>query len=250
MGIRLLPLDIGEFESLPRHVRGCVFWEVDPSAGVRTSEFDKEAWTSGLLLEWGTCAQLAQAGPNVVRSGGDAGSRRTVGTAFYAPPLRVPRAAHFPTSPVSADAVLLMSVRVEPGFDEARALLLDGVVADLVQRGVRALEAFGVRAESGSTGAEDDSSICLECMIDAEFLESSGFELVAPHHRFPRYRLVLDEGLGWKSAVEGALERLVVEAALQITLDPDLQMTPAPAGASGKVGQEIARSAASRSAKV
>jgi hypothetical protein len=229
MGIRLRPLDIEEFESLPRHVRGCVFWEVDPSAGVRTSEFDKEAWTSGLLLEWGTCAQLAQAGPNVVRSGGEGASRRTVGTAFYAPPLRVPRAAHFPTSPVSADAVLLMSMRVEPGFDEAPPLLLDGVVADLVQRGVRALEAFGVR------GTESDSDICRECMIDAEFLEDSGFDLIAPHHRFPRYRLVLDEGLGWKSAVEGALERLVVEAALQITLDPDLQMTPAPAGASSAV---------------
>ncbi len=226
MGIRLRPLDIDEFESLPRHVRGCVFWEVDPSAGVRTSEFDKEAWTSGLLLEWGTCAQLAQAGPNVVRSGGEGGLRRTVGTAFYAPPLRVPRAAHFPTSPVSADAVLLMSMRVEPGFDEARPLLLDGVVADLVQRGVRALEAFGVR------GNERDSDICRERMTDAEFIEDSGFDLIAPHHRFPRYRLVLDEGLGWKSAVEGALERLVVEAALQITLDPDFQMTPVPAGAS------------------
>ncbi|GED96192.1 hypothetical protein [Gordonia crocea] len=225
MGIRLLPLDIGGFERLPRHVRECVFWEVDPSAGVRISEFDKEAWTSGLLLEWGTCAQLAENGPNVIRRGEAAspGGRRVVGTAFYAPPLRVPRAAHFPTSPVSADAVLLTSLRVDAGFDEAKAILLDSVVADLVQRGVRAVEAFGL---TGSAGVDED--ICPDCLIDAQFLADSGFELVAPHHRFPRYRLALDEGLGWKSAVEGALEKLVVEAAMRITIDTGLTLEPAP----------------------
>ncbi|MFT4202147.1 hypothetical protein [Gordonia sp. (in: high G+C Gram-positive bacteria)] len=223
MGIRLRALDTDNFEWLPAHVRSCVFWEVDPSAEVRLSEFDKEAWTSGLLLEWGTCAQLAESGPNVMPAGTASHRmpRTVVGTAFYAPPLRVPRAAHFPTSPVSADAVLLTSLRADAGFEEARAMLLDAVVADLVQRGVRAVEAFGLRGEA-------PGEICADCMIDAQFLEDSGFEVVAPHHRFPRYRLVLDEGLGWKSAVEGALERLVVEAALQITAEPGTaEMAPA-----------------------
>ncbi|GAB11720.1 hypothetical protein GOARA_087_00130 [Gordonia araii NBRC 100433] len=225
MGIRLLALDTDGFERLPRHVRGCVFWEVDPSAGVRVSEFDKEAWTSGLLLEWGTCAQLAQHGSNVMPAGAAAraGGHTVVGTAFYAPPARVPRAAHFPTSPVSADAVLLMSMHTVAGFEDVRAMLIDAVVADLVQRGVRAVEAFGIRRP-----VSDGDDVCLECMIDADFLENSGFDLVAPHHRFPRYRLVLDEGLGWKSAVEGALERLVVEAALKITIEePRREMVPA-----------------------
>lgn len=228
MGIRLRALAIDGFESLPRHARACVFWEVDPSAGVRTSEFDKEAWSSGLLLEWGTCAQLALSGPNVTRSGSSSAGvpQVVVGTAFYAPPPRVPRAAHFPTSPVSVDAVLLTSLRAEPGFGEARSLLLDAVVADLVQRGVRAVEAFGLR-EAGRPMANEGEDICRDCMIDADFLAESGFELVAPHHRFPRYRLVLDEGLGWKSAVEGALERLVVEAALKITIEPGFELTPA-----------------------
>ena len=94
MGIRLRALDPAGFERLPAHARGCVFWEVDPSAAVRTSEFDKEAWLRA-LLEWGSCGQLAESGPNVVRTSG-AGSApdnwRTVvvGTAFYAPPPRVP----------------------------------------------------------------------------------------------------------------------------------------------------------------
>ncbi|QKT08934.1 hypothetical protein HUN08_18235 [Gordonia sp. X0973] len=232
MGIRLRAFDTENFESLPRHARGCVFWEVDPSAGIRTSEFDKEAWTSGLLLEWGTCAQLAESGPNVVPSGASLSlqSRTVVGTAFYAPPPRVPRAAHFPTSPVSVDAVLLTSLRTEPGFTDIRAMLLDAVVADLVQRGVRALEAFGIRADAGPDPSGPDD-ICEECMIEADFLADSGFELVAPHHRFPRYRLVLDEGLGWKSAVEGALERLIVEAAITIT-SGELELSPAMGRAS------------------
>ncbi|WP_415032779.1 hypothetical protein [Gordonia sp. (in: high G+C Gram-positive bacteria)] len=219
MGIRLRALDTDGFESLPTHIRECVFWEVDPSADIQTSAFDKEAWTSGLLLEWGTCAQLAVSG-----DGPSIRPQSVIGTAFYAPPLRVPRAAHFPTSPVSPDAVLLTSLRADEGFAEARGMLLDAVVADLVQRGVRAVEAFGLRAESAPAGSLD--GICTECMIDPQFLSDSGFELVAPHHRFPRYRLALDEGLGWKSAVEGALERLVVEAAMQITGGARVDLVP------------------------
>ena len=47
------------------------------------------------------------------------------------------------------------------------------------------------------------------CMIDAEFLRSVGFTVVAPHRYFPRLRLELDKGLGWKAAVEAALDRLL-----------------------------------------
>jgi len=36
-----------------------------------------------------------------------------------------------------------------------------------------------------------------------------GFVVVAPHRYFPRLRLELDKGLGWKAAVEAALERLL-----------------------------------------
>ncbi len=53
-------------------------------------------------------------------------------------------------------------------------------------------------------------------MIDADFLKDSGFDLIASHPRFPRFRLELDEGLGWKHEVEHALEKLVVMAALDL----------------------------------
>jgi hypothetical protein len=53
-------------------------------------------------------------------------------------------------------------------------------------------------------------------MIDADFLEKYGFEVVAPHHRFPRLRLELDRDHGWKEDVEAALERLLEAAALTV----------------------------------
>ena len=53
------------------------------------------------------------------------------------------------------------------------------------------------------------------CIIDAEFLKDVGFVVVAPHSYFPRLRLELDKGLGWKAEVEAALERLLANAQLQ-----------------------------------
>ncbi|GAC66775.1 hypothetical protein [Gordonia soli] len=284
MSFAISRLDLDGFDSLPAHTRRCVFWEVDPATlsagggpdygdlGSFESEFDKEVWISGLLLDWGTCAQTAV----------ESSTGSVVGSAFYAPPLRVPRSRLFPTSPVSADAILLTALRTEPGFDDARSVLLDAVVADLIRRGVRAIEAFGIVRGSGpaddasdgsddgprtassppAAGADDGSArlgdavdqisdrefgddpdfgsstsfwsdeaiaevtrdllgsdipdLCTLCMIDADFLKDSGFDLVASHPRFPRFRLELDSGLGWKSAVENALEKLVVMAAIDL----------------------------------
>ena len=48
-----------------------------------------------------------------------------------------------------------------------------------------------------------------QCILDAEFLEQVGFVEVAKHRYFPRLRLELESGLGWKAGVEAALERLL-----------------------------------------
>ena len=153
-----------------------------------------------------------------------------MGYAFYAPPRTVPRAHRFPTAPVSADAVLLTSMRVEPGptADELPYSLVERVVDELVRRGVRALEAFGrteaVAELAGLTSTDPELLPVLEvlgdcsaeqCVIEAEFLLGAGFIVVAPHPYFPRLRLELDKGLGWKAEVEAALERLLETAALQ-----------------------------------
>lgn len=246
-------LTLESFESLPPHSRRCVYWEVVPGAGGvgsadlvsrgplggadapgYESEFDKEAWISAVLLEWGTCGQMAT----------DPSTGVVVGAAFYAPPGRVPRSHLFPTSPVSADAVLLSSIHVEPGYEDVASVLLDAVISDLIRRGVRAVEAFGlvrgggaeIASSSVASGMRDISEwsdeeivsiareildhpqpdLCTRCLMDAVFLKSSGFDVVASHARFPRLRLELDEGLGWKSEVEGALDKLVVMAAIDL----------------------------------
>ena len=54
-------------------------------------------------------------------------------------------------------------------------------------------------------------------MIDANFLIEAGFTVVAPHRYFPRLRLELDKGLGWKAEVEAALERLLESSQLQVS---------------------------------
>jgi hypothetical protein len=93
---------------------------------------------------------------------------------------------------------------------------------------VRALEAFGRTAEAGDLAEPDTAPPEIrsviepfgdcsfdQCMIAADFLTDVGFTVVAPHRYFPRLRLELDQGLGWKAEVEAALERLLHSARLE-----------------------------------
>ncbi len=209
-------LTLGNLDKLPSHTRRCVFWEIDPAVsrsngGISDPLFEKEAWLSMVMLQWGSCGQVATA------------DGVAAGCALYAPPSHVPRAELFPTSPVSPDAVLLTTLRVESvaDTDDLAGRLVQAVVADLVRRGVRALEAFGIRPADdvdrpdvpSATAALDCSPD--ECMIRADFLETVGFETVAPHRRFPRLRLELHTDHGWKEDVEYALDQLLAAAMLQ-----------------------------------
>nr|WP_240188954.1 GNAT family N-acetyltransferase [Nakamurella flavida] len=172
------------------------------------------------MLTWGSAGQI-------VTVDGEA-----VGFALYAPPTAVPGAAAFPTAPVSPDAVLLTAARISPehtGQGLGR-YLMNGVVADLTRRGVRAIEVFG-RVEGALPGDEpsgeapnggepggderaDDIVADLldagvpRCLIPAGFAEAVGFVPVAPHPRYPRLRYELRSGSGWKADVESALEKL------------------------------------------
>ncbi|OBK34140.1 acetyltransferase [Mycobacterium sp. 1245111.1] len=244
MSARIAPLRLEAFDQLPKHARRCVFWEVDPATlgqqdQLADPEFEKEAWLSMVMLEWGSCGQVATSAP----ADADEGEAACLGYAFYAPPRTVPRAHRFPTAPVSPDAVLLTSMRVEPGpaADELPYSLVARVVDELVRRGVRALEAFGRTEKVAELVSLRDADPELmpvlevlgdcsaeQCVIDAEFLLDVGFVVVAAHPYFPRLRLELDRGLGWKAEVEAALERLLESAALQEPV-----AAGAPSGSSG-----------------
>ena len=193
MSRRTVSITLDNLDDLPRKCRDCVFWELDPLGQERALEagdtaFEKESWVSATLLEWGSCGKV------VYVDGVPAGY------IMFAPPMYVPRSVAFPTSPVSADAVVLMTGHVLPDFQGGGIgrMLLQAVAKDLVRRGVRAIEAFG--DEQGEAGA---------CLLPAQGLRAVGFKTVRPHHRYPRLRLELKTAVSWREDVEVALERLL-----------------------------------------
>ena len=193
MSRRLANLTLDNLDDLPRRCRRCVFWELDPAAGERAVQagdpaLEKEAWVSAMLLEWGSCGKL------VYVDGAPAGY------VLYAPQAYVPRSVAFPTSPVSADAVLLLAAHVLPDFAGGGLgrMLVQGTAKDLTRRGMKAIEAFG-----------DAKWERPACVVPADYLLAVGFKTVRPHHRYPRLRLELKNALSWREDVEVALERLL-----------------------------------------
>jgi len=201
MSRRLVSVTLDNLSDLPTKCRACVYWELDPVAGERArecgaAELEKEAWVSDTLLEWGSCGQL------IYVDGAPAGY------VLYAPPAYVPRSVAFPTSPVSADAVLLMTARIVPEFvgGGLGRMLVQGVARDVVRRGIRAIEAFGRHGEPAS---EDPDAAQVDCLLPADYLLAVGFKTVRPHRRTPRLRLDLKSTVTWKEDVEYALDRLL-----------------------------------------
>jgi GNAT superfamily N-acetyltransferase len=192
---RCVSLTLDNLADLPRPCRRCVYWELDPAAREAAEEagdveLEKEAWLSATLLEWGSCGKIAYV------------DSLPAGYVTYAPPVHVPRSLAFPTSPVSGDAVLLMTARLLPEFAGGGLgrMLVQTAAKDLTRRGVRAIEAFGRVGGDGRPGG---------CVLPADFLLAVGFKTVRPHHRFPRLRLDLRSTLTWREDVEVALERLL-----------------------------------------
>jgi len=201
---RAVNITLDNLDDLPTRCRRCVFWELDPMAYDKALEagdtaFEKESWVSATLLEWGSCGKV------VYVDGVPAGF------VMYAPPMYVPRSIAFPTSPVSADAVLLMAGHVLPDFAGGGLgrMLVQSVAKDLTRRGVKAIEAFGdLKWERPA------------CVLPAEHLKAVGFKTIRPHHRYPRLRLELKSTVSWREDVEVALERLLG------SMSPDPMLRP------------------------
>ncbi|HTR69925.1 MAG TPA: GNAT family N-acetyltransferase [Mycobacteriales bacterium] len=191
---RLANLTLDNLDDIPVRCRRCVFWELDPLAREQATEtgdtaLEKEAWVSAALLEWGSCGKVLYV------------DGVAAGFALFAPPSYVPRSVAFATAPVSADAVLLMTMSVLPDFAGGGLgrMLVQGVVKDLLRRGVKAVEAFG-DLQWQEWG---------HCVVPADHLLSVGFKTVRPHPRYPRLRLELKSVASWREDVEVALERLL-----------------------------------------
>lgn len=199
-----MAVTLDNLDDLPRRCRSCVFWELDPVARARAEEagdtaLEKEAWVSATLLEWGSCGKVAYV------------DGVPAAYVLFAPPSAVPRSVAFPTSPVSADAVLLMTANVIEEFtgQGLGRVLVQSVVKDLVRRGVRAVEAFG--DADGAAG---------HCVLPAAHLLAVGFKTARPHPRWPRLRLELKTTASWREDVEVALDRLLGSLTSESLLRP------------------------------
>jgi GNAT superfamily N-acetyltransferase len=199
MARRLARLTLDNLADLPLPCRSCTFWELDPVRRQRAedageSAAEKESWVSRVLLEWGSCGRVAYV------------DGEPVGYVVYAPPLFLPGADAFATSPVSEDAVLLATAMIAPehaGGGLGR-VLMQTVVKDLLKRGdIRALEAFGDSRAPTTAGPLGG------CVLPADYLLGVGFKTHRPHPRYPRMRLELRTAVTWRDEVESALERLL-----------------------------------------
>lgn len=141
-----------------------------------------------MLLEWGSCGRVVYV------------DDVAAGFVLYAPPAYVPRSTAFPTSPVSPDAVQLMTALIVPGFQGQGLgrVIVQTVAKDLLRRGFKAIEVFGDARWKEPA-----------CVLPADHLLAVGFKTVRPHPVHPRLRLELRTTLSWKEDVELALDRLL-----------------------------------------
>ncbi len=199
---RMAQLSLDTLADLAPACRTCLRWELDAGAAQRAAAggdpaFEKEAWLSSLLLTWGGAGRVAYVG------------EQPVGHASIASSAHAPRAGSFWTSPVSPDAAVLVTVRVDrshQGRGIAR-MLVQGVAKDLTERGIRALEAFAI-------GPGEGDGTPSPCLLPQAFYEAVGFSVVRDHPLVPRMRLELGAALDWREDVEAALEQLLGSLAL------------------------------------
>jgi GNAT superfamily N-acetyltransferase len=195
MSRKAVRMTLDHWAELDAPCRSCVFWELDPVRRQRVEEptAEKEAWMSAVLRDWGSCGRVLLV------------DDRPVGYVLYAPPAYLPGAGVFPTAPVSADAVLLSAIYVEPTARRGGLgrVLVQAMARDLIQRGgLAAVEAFGDTRGPGRPGART-------CLTPVDFLSSVGFKTQRAHATTPRMRMDLRTALSWREELEVALDRLL-----------------------------------------
>ncbi len=194
MGRKLTSLTLDNVADLPAPCRSCTLWELgsrpgylDADGTAQDGARTKDEWLSAVLLDWGSCGRLLYVDGSIA------------GFALYAPPEYAEGAQAAMASPVSDDAVLLLTARILPGYGGGGLgrVLMQSVVKDLTRRrGVRAVEVFG-----DAQGHEN------RCLVPTGFLTAVGFRTVQAHPRYPRLRLDLRSVLSWRDDVEVAVER-------------------------------------------
>jgi GNAT superfamily N-acetyltransferase len=187
---RIKPMTAADLRSLPDQCATCTFWEASLSDLATSTDHRNRAvkmdWAEAVTARWGYCGVMA------------VNDKDVIGFLTMAPASYVPRLGAFATTPVSQDAVVVMSVWVA---EECRGR---GVGRQLVQaaaglaarRDIRALEAVGSYRDGPS------------CMLPASWLEAVGFAVVRPHPVTPRLRMDLQTTVRWRPDLGAAWHRL------------------------------------------
>ncbi|MBN9644300.1 hypothetical protein ACFSSC_10335 [Corynebacterium mendelii] len=187
-----------------------VFWETDPRYRVAVAGgdicFEKEAWLNRILIKRGAVGFLLA----------DGGTAPAVATVLYCRSADAPVVEHLPTAPVGADAELVTSIHTDAHCHRAAVLMcLSAVVQALTERGVAALEIFGLRSmgrkHTRGGGRAHDPAVAAATvdhpldpavaesvldpaavgLVEVPLLREAGFRVVADHPVLPRLRLDL-----------------------------------------------------------
>ena len=215
---RTVPLAVDALDQLPASCRGCVRWELDPLAGARARRSGdaaqrKQQWWREALTE-------GHGGGVLARLEG-----QTVGYATWSLPGHAGGGAATPTAPVSADAVLLMALRVDPEHRGAglgrwlvQAVVRQSLRGPAGSNGVRAVEVFGDRLAGAGDGRPSS------CLLPVGFWLACGFEVVRDHPTTPRLRLDARRLVTWADDVRADVEEAWVRLRGAVRPDP----APAP----------------------
>ncbi|MEX2102386.1 MAG: hypothetical protein WD805_00360, partial [Gaiellaceae bacterium] len=139
MASRLHPVTAASIAHAPPPCVGCAFWQ---SRGSRSAA--KERWAERIEDDWGPWGTL-------YFDDGD----RLLGFIQYGPSGHFPRAFELPAGPPSADAVLVTcAYLVELSTPWIMQSLFLSVIAEVRDRGVKAIETFGYRYPEGESAYE------------------------------------------------------------------------------------------------
>ena len=174
MTTRLQGLTGATLPSAPTVCHDCIFWQSKP--GKRAS---KRKWIEKTEDEWGAWGTL------YVDDDG-----RVLGSMQYGPANVFPRAAELPAGPPSEDAVLVTcAYLVEGSAQWVMQSLFLSAIADVKERGGKALEAFAYRYPEGDSAHE--RFLVHRTVFPSDFLADFGFRIVRGLGRVELARLEL-----------------------------------------------------------
>lgn len=174
MTTRVQGLTGATLPSAPTVCHDCVFWQSKP--GKRAS---KQKWIERAEDEWGAWGTL------YVDDDG-----RVLGAMQYGPSELFPRAEELPAGPSSDDAVLVTcAYLVEGSAQWVMQSLFLSAIADVKERGGRALEAFAYRYPEGESAEE--RFMVHRTVFPSDFLADFGFRTVRRLGRVELARLDL-----------------------------------------------------------